>query len=115
MPAPKAPGEPFRPNLYVVARFLDALVEGPRTRAELQAAAGVNYDIFRRYLDLLAERDHLRVHADGTVAMTVAGRRVRAELRAWIEAFLAPPREASGPRARNAPADDGPRSGATGK
>lgn len=92
MPPPRPPNSPFRPNLYVVARFLDALAAGARTRADLQAAAGVNYDIFRRYLDLLAARGYVVAHPDGTVALTVDGRRVRGDLRRWIEAFLAPPR-----------------------
>lgn len=80
----------WRPNLYVVARFLDALHDGPRSRSELQAAAGVNYDIFRRYLAFLEGRGFVSVRPDGEVGLSPAGARVRAELRAWIERFLAP-------------------------
>ena len=78
----------WRPNLYVVARFLDALHEGPRTRSELQAAAGVNYDIFRRYLAFLEARGLVAAPADGAVSLTAAGARTRRELREWIERFL---------------------------
>lgn len=91
MPARRDPEEPFRPNLYVVARFLDALHEAPRTRSQLQAAVGVNYDILRRYVEVLEVRGLLRVDEDGTLRATAEGRRVRAELRAWIERFLGPP------------------------
>jgi len=81
----------WRPNLYVVARFLDALHEGPRTRSELQAAVGVNYDIFRRYLAFLESRGFAAPRPDGLVVLTPSGLRVRSELRAWIERFLTPP------------------------
>jgi len=66
-----------------VARFLDALAEGPRTRSQLQRAVGVNYDIFTRYLDLLQERGH--VESGDEVALTASGLRLRAELRAWLD------------------------------
>lgn len=81
---------PWRPNLYVVARFLDALHEGPRSRSDLQAAAGVNYDIFRRYLAFLGERGYVAL-GDQTVTLTAAGLRVRTELRAWLAEFLQGP------------------------
>lgn len=90
----------WRPNLYVVARFLDALHEGPRTRSELQAATGVNYDIFRRYLSFLEERGYAVARPDRDVALTPAGARVREELRAWISRFLAPPEEPRRPAGR---------------
>lgn len=90
MPAPKPPDAPFKPNLYVVARFLDALSASPTTltRGQLQAAAGVNYDIFRAYLAFFEQKGYARVREDGTVVPTESGRRVRAELRAWIARFL---------------------------
>ena len=78
----------WRPNLYVVARFLDALHDGPRSRSDLQAAVGVNYDILRRYLAFLDERGYAFPRSDGSVALSPAGRRVREELRGWIERFL---------------------------
>lgn len=106
MPARKPPEARFKPNLYVVARFLDALAEPERapTRSQLQAAAGVNYDIFRTYLDFFERKGYARVREDGTVVATAEGRRVRAELRAWIAAFLeaeAPP-DRDPPRAQSA-------------
>lgn len=97
----------WKPNLYVVARFLDALVDGARTRSDLQAAAGVNYDVFRRYLAFLEERGYAKSVGDGVVAITPAGSRTRAELRAWIDRFLATPTDGPQPgaslHARRAP------------
>lgn len=89
MPASRPPDAPFRPNLYVVARFLDALArpEGPPTRSHLQAAVGVNYDVFRRYLGFLEAKGYARAEGDH-VRLSAAGRRVRAELLGWIAAFL---------------------------
>lgn len=95
MPARKDPAAPFQPNVYVVVRFLDALAEPDRawSRAQLQAAVGVNYDILRRYLAFLEDKGLVRTRAsderggDG-VALTSAGREVRAELRAAIGRLL---------------------------
>lgn len=89
-------GDGFQPNLYVVARFLDALArpEAALSRAQLQAAVGVNYDILRRYLAFLGSKGY--VVADDTVRLTAEGRRVRAELRAWIDRFLGEERAPGG-------------------
>ena len=89
MPPRRDPAEAFKPNLYVVARFLDELAALGRemSRNQLQMAVGVNYDIFRRYLDLLERKGHLVVDERG-VRLTAQGRRVREELRLWIARFL---------------------------
>ena len=49
---------PDRPDLYVVARFLERLWrEGsPMLKTRLQVAANVNYDVFSRYLLWLLDR-----------------------------------------------------------
>jgi predicted transcriptional regulator len=72
-----------RPDLHVVARFLDALAAGPRSRSALQRAVGLNYDIFRRYLGLLVERGQVEV-VDEEVRLTPMGIRLRAELLEWL-------------------------------
>lgn len=102
----------WRPNLYVVARFLDALYDGARTKSDLQASAGVNYDIFRRYVAFLEARGFVTHRTDGSVALTPAGARVRAELRAWLERFLAgapPPEPAGAPSLHGSGAPDAER------
>lgn len=88
-------GEAFLPNLYVVARFLDHLAARAHTRSSLQAAAGVNYDVFRRYLDFLERKGYAETapNPDGgspSVRLTPEGHKVRAELLAWIAQFLGP-------------------------
>lgn len=97
--------EAFQPNLYVVARFLDALSrpDVALSRAQLQAAVGVNYDIFRRYLVFLESNGYLV--ADETVRLSADGRRVREELRSWLDRFLRPE---PGERSHNATADRSP-------
>lgn len=92
MPHAKHPDAPFQPNLYVVARFLDRLAEGKAwTRASLQSACGVNYDIFRRYLDLLTARGFLHATPDGRLCITAQGVAWRHQLRVVLDDFLAMP------------------------
>lgn len=82
---------PKRPDLFVVARFLGRLAEpgAEHTRSSLQRAAGVNYDVFRRYLKLLEDRELVRVEAvdEGSdrIRLTRAGRDARQELVAWLQ------------------------------
>lgn len=81
-----------RLDLRVVARFLDALV-GPEgasrtlSRSRLQAAARVNYDIYRAYETTLIERGLLRATADG-LSMTGRGIEVRDRLRRLLADVL---------------------------
>lgn len=94
MPAAKPPQAPFRPNLYLVARFLDALARPPQaySKTQLQLAVGVNYDIFRRYVAFLAAKGYLVVTSDAsgaeTLRTTPEGAALRRELAAWIVRFL---------------------------
>ena len=86
---PRARG---RPDLFVVARMLDRLAEGPaRTAAQLQAAVGLNWDLFRKYCELLEQRGCLQ-WSDGTsgrvATLTAEGFRAReridSALREWL-------------------------------
>lgn len=114
MPAPKKPDAPFQPNLYLVVRFLDALArpDVETTRAQLQAAVGVNYDIFRRYLAFLEGKGLVSVRGAGlrggeTIVLTREGRDVRDELRGWIGRLLGDQPFASGaPRDTRRPEPD---------
>lgn len=47
-----------RPDLYVVARILELLYAAPegRKKTPLQQAAGLNYSVFAKYLELLEMR-----------------------------------------------------------
>ena len=97
-PDPPPADRPHRPDLYVVARFLDRLCrpEGePQpelSKAKLQLAVRLNYDLFRRYLAFLLERGFVEVVANGSgvelVRLTTEGRSAHARLVAWIRSVL---------------------------
>lgn len=42
-----------RPDLFVIGRLLESLLDGPLRRTQLQQKAGLNYTVFLRYLDYL--------------------------------------------------------------
>lgn len=92
MPARKDPDAPFQANLYVVGRFLDRLAEPGRawTKASLQPACGVNYDIFRRYLELLEGKGYVTV-SKTAVKLTKDGLAMREQLQGLLAEFLAAP------------------------
>lgn len=79
-----------RPDLYVVARMLDALWHSaePMLRTRLQVAANVNYDILVRYLEWM--RDRRLVVLDNSpdghvrVSLTPEGREAYRKLVGWI-------------------------------
>jgi predicted transcriptional regulator len=86
-----------RPDLYVVARFLAKLHpgHGPEvrlSRSKLQMAVAVNYDVFRKYLQLLLERgliEEVRGEQDETqLRLTEAGLRAHDDLVAWLESMF---------------------------
>lgn len=83
------PSNPERPDLYVVARFLDRLREAgegiPKTR--LQAAVRLNYDLYRAYLGLLLEKRWVELKSDESgdrVHLTFEGRAAHERLVTWI-------------------------------
>lgn len=93
---------PFKPNLYVVARFLDRLAQQAWTKSALQRACGVNYDIFRRYLELLQAKGFVAVKAN-RITMTPAGADMRMQLRTLLTEFIAGETESRSTRAAPAP------------
>jgi hypothetical protein len=81
---------PFRPDLYVVARFLDRLCEPGTawTKSSLQSAVRLNYDQYRRYLEVLQARGWLEVGPgkgrSPAVTITKEGRAARDRLFTWL-------------------------------
>ena len=79
-----------RPDLYVVARFLDVLHQSPEghPRTRLQAAVRLNYDLYRRYLALLTRKGLVLVEKDGDgaerVRLTREGEAAHDRLVRWI-------------------------------
>jgi predicted transcriptional regulator len=60
------PLPPDRPDLFVVVRMLEVLRRNPDglRKTPLQLAAGVNYTVFSRYLERLADRGLVNVEED---------------------------------------------------
>lgn len=91
---PNAPLTIHRPDLYVVARFLEALWQPDveYSRSQLQMAVRVNYDLFRRYLAFMEAKGFVIVaeNAKGVaiVRITPRGREAHGELVHWIRRVL---------------------------
>jgi predicted transcriptional regulator len=70
--------KPGRPDLYVVARILEVLwKEGrPMRKTRLQMAAGINYSVFQRYIEVLGARGLVRsvVEPDGGEAVELSAK-----------------------------------------
>ncbi len=83
---------PWRPDLYVVARFLDRLGPGDAwSKGKLQPAVRLNYDLFIRYLEALQERGLVARSGEGrdeTIRITEAGQALRRRMVEWIEAVF---------------------------
>lgn len=84
-------GELGRPDLYVVARFLERLwrVRRPHGKTELQMAVRLNYSVFQRYLDWLEGKQLVRLSGgpDGSTSVeaTEKGLATYATLVSWIK------------------------------
>ena len=86
-------GELDRPDLYVVARFLDRLHDagGSYRKTELQLAVRLNYNVYKKYLAWLEARRYVGVRAgpEGErIHLTAEGRTAHARLVAWIKETL---------------------------
>jgi predicted transcriptional regulator len=60
-----------RPDLYVLARFLDALYNNgqPMKKTNLQMRVGLNYPRFKEYLDWLLSHGFVQQTYEGTVEL----------------------------------------------
>ena len=80
-----------RPDLYVVARFLERLTRDARPygKTDLQMAVRLNYTVFKKYLDWMVAKDLLTLTVDGDgaerVAITPRGARTYERLVEWIK------------------------------
>jgi len=52
------PEKEAKPDLYVVARFLEKLITkgGSRRKTELQMAVGLNFNVYSKYLEWLEKK-----------------------------------------------------------
>ncbi len=79
-----------KPDLFVVARILERLwrEDAPMLKTRLQMATNVNYDVFRRYVVWMSEKQLLRVEDsdDGheRLTLTPKGHEAYSHLVTWI-------------------------------
>ena len=84
----------WRPDLHVVARFLETLYATGRTysKRQLQMAVRLNHDLFTRYLAFLVERGLVALVSDGegreTVRVTPRGREAYHRFVGWVKELL---------------------------
>lgn len=94
MAGEQGPEHPRRPDLYVVARFLDRLLyaEETHTKQSLQMAVRLNYDLFKSYLAFLEDRGFVRVVAQDKgsdeVRITSDGVEAHRRIVAWIREVI---------------------------
>ncbi len=79
----------FRPDLYVLARIIEALVNnGPMKRTRLAAACGLSYDKLERNLNWMIKRNLVLIDGDVFVRLTRDGERTYEELVLWIKRYV---------------------------
>lgn len=90
----QSPAPLDRPDLYVVARMLERLwrEDRPMLRTRLQVASRVNYDVFRKYLTWMIEKQLVTLQncADGheRVSLTPKGTEAYGKLVRWMEEVI---------------------------
>jgi len=81
--------ESFKPNLYVLARIIKALIDnGVMKRTNLAQASGLSYDKLQRYLNWMIEKGLIAVDGDGYVRLTREGAKAYDELVQWIIKYV---------------------------
>ena len=79
-----------KPDLHIVARFLERMAESgqpPWTRSRLQRAVRLNYDLFRKYLDILLQRGWIEANGANEkeqFSITPAGVKLGKDLANWL-------------------------------
>lgn len=79
-----------KPDLFVVARILERLwrEDAPMLKTRLQMATNVNYDVFRRYVAWMSEKQLVLVQGseDGheRLVLSPRGREAYSRLVTWI-------------------------------
>jgi predicted transcriptional regulator len=73
--------ENFKPNLYVLARIIKALID-------LAQVSGLSYDKLQKYLNWMIEKGLITVDGDGYVSLTRKGAKTYDELVQWIIKYV---------------------------
>jgi predicted transcriptional regulator len=81
--------ENFKPNLYVLARIIKALIDnGAMKRTNLAQVSGLSYDKLQKYLNWMIERGLVSIDGDGYVRLTKEGAKTYDELVQWIIKYV---------------------------
>ena len=84
----------FKPDLYVVARFLERLWSGQKEyrKTQLQMAVGLNYGVYKKYLDWLIRKDLVELnkdeHGKTVVSITSEGVKAYNTLVEWLKKVI---------------------------
>ena len=87
----------IRPDLYVVARFLEKLLAkgGARRKTELQMAVGLNFNVYTKYLAWLESKDLIRIQEKDErlkyISITPKGLETYKTLVGWIKEVVGSP------------------------
>jgi len=87
----------IRPDLYVVARFLEKLIAkgGVRRKTELQMAVGLNFNVYTKYLRWLEDKTLVRTEEKDErskfVSITPKGLETYRTLVGWIREVVGSP------------------------
>lgn len=78
-------GKLDRPDLYVVARFLERLWrdQRPHRRTDLQMGVRLNYNVYRKYLDWMQDKG--LITSGEAIAITPKGLQTYQSLVTWIK------------------------------
>lgn len=91
------PDKETKPDLYVVARFLEKLIAGggQRRKTELQMAVGLNFNVYTKYLEWLESKNLIHVTEEDErskyVALTSKGIETYKTLVTWIRDVVGSP------------------------
>jgi predicted transcriptional regulator len=86
-----------KPDLYVVARFLEKLIAGggQRRKTELQMAVGLNFNVYMKYLEWLENKNLINVVEEDErskfVSLTPKGMETYKTLVKWIKDVVGSP------------------------
>jgi predicted transcriptional regulator len=91
------PEKEVKPDLYVVARFMEKLIMsgGQRRKTELQMAVGLNFNVYMKYLEWLENKGLIRTVEEDErskhVSLTAKGMDTYKTLVKWIKDVVGTP------------------------
>ena len=83
-----------KPDLYVLARILERLrkADGPILRTPLQVACNLNYDVFCKYIQWMADRGFVEMQVMESskegIRITTKGEAAYAKMVSWMSEYI---------------------------